>query len=138
MRKTTVLLTCGVLALGAGACEKAQGEQKPTRDTKTPSSLEADNTGRNVRERDATELTPKDQGNGAVDLQITKDVRQKLMADDRLSTDAKNVKVITTGGVVTLKGTVKDEAERRAVVAAARSVATTQRVDDQLDVKNEK
>ncbi len=134
MGKISLLLTCGAMALAGAACDKANGEQKPTDDSKPRSSFEADNTGRNVRERDTTELSPKDQSNDAVDLQITKDIRQRLMADDDLSMNAKNVKVITQEGVVTLKGAVKNDAERDNIVAKAKSIAAVQRVDDQLDV----
>jgi len=134
MGKISLLLTCGAMALASAACDKANGEQKPTDDSKPRSSFEADNTGRNVRERDTTELTPKDQSNDSVDLQITRDIRQKLMADGDLSTNAKNVKVITQGGVVTLKGAVKNDAERQSIINQAKSIAAVQRVDDQLDV----
>jgi len=103
---------------------------------KLRSNYPADNTGRNVRKRDTTELTPKDQSNDATDLQITQDVRKKVMDDSALSMNAKNVKIITQGRVVTLKGSVKDDAERQNVLEKARSVATVNRVDDQLDVEN--
>jgi hyperosmotically inducible protein len=136
MGKISLLLTCGALALAGAACDKANGEPKPTTDDSKPrSSFEADNTGRNVRERDTTELTPKDQSNNEFDLQITKDVRQKLMADGDLSMNAKNVKVITVDGIVTLKGAVKNDAERQSIVDKAKSIATVKRVDDQLDVE---
>jgi hyperosmotically inducible periplasmic protein len=135
MGKISLLLTCGAMALAGVACDKANGEQKPTDESKPRSSFEADNTGRNVRERDTTELTPKDQSNNEFDLQITKDVRQKLMADSDLSMNAKNVKVITQDGIVTLKGAVKNDAERQSIVDKAKSIATVKRVDDQLDVE---
>jgi osmotically-inducible protein OsmY len=133
--KISLFVMCGAMVLAGAGCEKASGELKPTDDTKPRSRFEADNTGRNVRERDPTELSPKDQGNDAVDLQITKDVRQKLMADGDLSMTAKNVKVITQEGIVTLKGAVKNDAERQTIVDKAKSIAAVKRVDDQLDVE---
>jgi hypothetical protein len=39
-----------------------------------------------------------EQGNGAADLETTQRIRKALMADDSLSSDAKNAKVITNGG----------------------------------------
>ena len=56
------------------------------------------------------------------------------MADDALSMNAKNVKVITQDQIVTLKGAVKNEAERQSIVEKAKTIATVKRVDDQLDV----
>jgi hypothetical protein len=45
------------------------------------------------------------------------------MEDKSLSTDAHNVKVISQNGTVTLKGPVKSEAEKSAIVSKAVSVA---------------
>jgi hyperosmotically inducible protein len=135
MKKIYLLLAAGAVALGGFGCEKANGEQKPE-ETKPRASFEADNTGRNVRERDTTELTPKDQSNEATDLQITKDIRQKLVGDDALSMNAKNVKVITQDRIVTLKGAVKNDAERLNILDTAKAIANVQRVDDQLDVQS--
>jgi osmotically-inducible protein OsmY len=55
-------------------------------------------------------------------------------ADDGLSFDAKNVKVITAEGVVTLRGAVGSEAERARIESIARAVSDVQRVDYQLEV----
>jgi len=57
------------------------------------------------------------------------------MKDDSLSFTAKNVKIITVDGKVTLRGPVKSEAERSAIEAAARRVAGAAQVDNQLEVK---
>ena len=65
-----------------------------------------DDTGRNVRDRDDQTITPMDQSNDPRDLQLTQDIRRALMADEPLSVTAKNIKIITTGGNVTLRGPV--------------------------------
>jgi osmotically-inducible protein OsmY len=58
------------------------------------------------------------------------------MEDKSLSTDAHNVKVISQDGTVTLKGPVKSEAEKTAIVAKAVSVAgSADKVVDQMSVK---
>jgi osmotically-inducible protein OsmY len=58
------------------------------------------------------------------------------MRDKSLSFTAKNVKIITINGKVTLRGPVKTEAERTAIEAAARGVAGGEQVDSQLEVSN--
>jgi osmotically-inducible protein OsmY len=94
-----------------------------------------DNTKRNERDRDNAAPTPGNQGNGESDLKITQRIRQAVMADGSLSFNAKNVKIITEGGKVTLRGPVKSDAERAAIEAAAKSVAGAGQVDNQIEVK---
>src|SRR5690242_5732198 len=71
-----------------------------------------DNTKVNMRDRDQSNLTPGDQSNSKEDLRITKNIRKALMKDKSLSTTAKNVKIITVDGKVTLRGPVKNPAEK--------------------------
>jgi osmotically-inducible protein OsmY len=94
----------------------------------------ADNTGRNVRDRNDQAVTPGDQGSSDADLKITQEIRRALTDSDQLSTNAKNVKIVTLDRVVTLRGPVGSSAERDAVVKVAKSTAGVQRVDNQLEV----
>lgn len=80
------------------------------------------------------ELTAPDQLENRSDLDITQQIRQAVMDDGSLSFAAKNAQIITRNGQVTLKGNVESEAERSAIVAAARKVAGAGRVDNQLTV----
>ena len=96
--------------------------------------LAADDTGKNERDRGDTQ-TPLDQGNGKTDLEITQKIRQAVVADDSLSVTAKNAKIITEGGKVTLRGPVDSARERSAIDAIARNVAGVSAVDNQLEVK---
>lgn len=128
--------------------EYATGDRKPAVDTTsgnaaaTPSdrsataNTDADNTRVNQRDRDSAALTPMDQGGSAADRAITQQIRKDLMKDNSLSFTAKNVKVITIDGKVTLRGTVKSEAERSAIEAAARRATGGDgaRVDSHLEI----
>jgi hyperosmotically inducible protein len=96
---------------------------------------DADNTGRNVRDRDAGTATPMDQGGSEGDRTITAEIRKMITDNDGLSTNAKNVKVITQDGVVTLRGPVKNAQEKTTVAGIARKAAGVKRVDDQLEVE---
>lgn len=80
-------------------------------------------------------LTPIDQSNTSSDLEITQQIRKQVIDDDALSFNAKNVKIITVGGKVTLRGPVESFEERTAVERAARAVPGVARVDNQLEVK---
>ena len=101
----------------------------------TPGGVQPDNTKVNERDTNSAALTPGDQGNNQTDLKITQQIRQAVMADGALSFTAKNVKIITQNGKVTLRGPVKSEDERSRIEAAARKVAGTAQVDNQLEVK---
>jgi hyperosmotically inducible periplasmic protein len=106
-------------------------------DTKTgvPANAAPDNTKVNERDTNSAVPTPGDQGNNASDLKITQQIRQAVMADGSLSFTAKNVKIITQNGKVTLRGPVNSEDERNRIEAAARKVAGATLVDNQLEVK---
>lgn len=106
----------------------------PTAAAPTSPGVAPDNTKVNKRDANSAALTPVDQGNGEVDLRITQQIRQAVMADNSLSFTAKNVKIITLNGSVTLRGPVNTAAERSAIDAAARKVAGAQ-VDNQIEVK---
>ena len=96
---------------------------------------DADNTGRNTRDRDDRAITPVDQGESDADRDVTAKIRKAVVDDDGLSMNAHNVKIITKDGVVTLRGPVKNASERASVVAKARQVAGVKRVDDQLEIE---
>lgn len=123
------------MGTGAPSADTARAaNQPPTATGKPAAGTQPDNTKVNERDTNAAALTPVDQGNNESDLKITQQIRQAVMANDALSFTAKNVKIITNGGKVTLRGPVKTTAERDAIDAAARKVAGNQ-VDNQIEVK---
>jgi osmotically-inducible protein OsmY len=108
------------------------------RDAGPGGSPDADNTARNARDREAPALTPTDQGESASDREITQQVRQAVVAHDDLSMNAKNAKIITRDGVVTLRGPVKSPAEKTRIGALAAKAPGVKRVDNQLEIENER
>jgi osmotically-inducible protein OsmY len=94
----------------------------------------ADNSGKNVRDRGDTALTAGDQSNAKADVTLTQRIRKAVVADKRLSTNARNVKIITAGGMVTLRGPVKSEKERSVIAAKAQQIAGAGHVDNQLEI----
>jgi hyperosmotically inducible periplasmic protein len=97
-----------------------------------------DNTAINERDRSSETKTSGDQSNSSADLKTTQAIRQALMKDGELSTTAKNIKVITANGHVTLRGPVKTAQEKSKIDQLAKSAAGGARIDNQLDVKGSK
>jgi hypothetical protein len=79
-------------------------------------------------------VTAADQGNGEADLSITRQIRQAVVADDRLSLSAKNITIVTREGVVTLRGEVDTTAEHAVLQEITNRVPGVRRLDDQVVV----
>ena len=99
-----------------------------------PSSY-LENTERNVRDRDDANLTPVDQKESKSDIDITATIRQAVVRDESLSLNAKNAKIITRHGVVTLRGLVESEAERLTLQQIATQTPGVVQIDNQLEIK---
>ena len=121
MKRTLLVLAC--LSTVSLAAMASDDKTKP------------DNTAINERDRSRETQTSGDQSNSSADLKITQAIRQALMKDGELSTTAKNIKVITANGHVTLRGPVKTAQEKAKIDQLAKSAAGGAHVDDQLDVK---
>ena len=125
MKQTLIALAClsmvGVVAITAD-------------DEKT----KADNTAMNQRDRSGETTTSGDQSNSPADLKVTQAIRSALMKDSELSTNAKNIKVVTANGQVTLRGPVNSAQEKTKINQIARSAAGEAQIVDQLDVKESK
>ncbi len=100
-----------------------------------PATPAPDNTKVNDRDRSSNQPTADQQKENRPDRDITKQIRQALVKDSSLSSYAHNVKIVTQGGMVTLKGPVRSDEEKKAVEAKAVEVAGEGKVNNQLDVK---
>lgn len=79
--------------------------------------------------------TADKQGNNSADIEMTRQIRKALVHDKSLSTYGHNVKIITQQGMVTLKGPVKDEAEKQEIESKAVAVAgSADKINSQLMV----
>jgi hyperosmotically inducible periplasmic protein len=122
MKRTLLALTClSAFSLAALAADDKKAEP--------------DNTATNERDRSGETKTSGDQSNSSADLKTTQAIRQALMKDGELSTTAKNIKVITSNGQVTLRGPVKTAQEKSKIDQVAKSAAGGAKIDNQLDVK---
>jgi osmotically-inducible protein OsmY len=127
MKFIMVLLFATVLVAG---CSKDRSGDKQVSQT----AVEPDNSGRNVRDRDNQTKTSGDQAENEADRAITQNIRAAITADDSLSTNGKNVKIITSDGTVTLRGPVKSDKEKADIEAKAKQIAGVKKVDNQLEI----
>lgn len=138
----TVVASAGLaLSVAATAAQLDDFRAHPVSDVSVadnaaPSSLDADNTARNERDNAGRTLTPVDQSSEPNDLAITTRIREALIADGALGTDAKNVKVITINGQVTLRGPVANGEEHAKVVDIAKGIALPTQVRDELEMES--
>ena len=100
----------------------------------TDHNANPDNTGVNVRDRDPNAKTPIDQNENQTDIDITANIRKKVV-DTKMSVNAQNVKIITQDGKVTLRGPVKSVEEKKQIEDIAHAVAGAGKVDSQLEVE---
>ncbi len=124
--KTTIITLASVIALTVWAF--AADDKKK----------DADNSAKNERDRDQKTLTPGDQSGTEEDRKLTQAIRQAVMKDDSLTMTAKNVKIITAQGKVTLRGPVNSAEEKTKINDLAKAAAGQMPVDNQLEVKTNK
>ena len=117
-----------IVALLAGTAYAADPSQRPSRSDQ--SKTRPDNTGRN--EQQVT--TAEDQGESPQDRELTRKIRSALVSDDQLSQSAKNVKIITNNGKVTLRGPVNSPQEKQSVEMIAEKFAGKQKITNQIEV----
>ena len=135
MRKIQFMIAAGAFALPLALAQPslAADADKAAHDAR---AVDADNTGRNARDADGNTLTPLDQGESEADRTITQQIRKAVVDHDQLSTNAKNVKIITQNGVVTLRGPVKSQEEKAAIASVAQKTGGVKRVENQLEIEH--
>ena len=123
MKPIHLTLPAAILAFTL-SCANA-GEKKP----------DADNTQRNKQDESGKTKTPMDQSNAPEDLKLVAAIRQMVVKDSTLSATAKNCKIITNAGYVTLRGPVNTVKEKATIASLATTSAGKGMVDNQLEVK---
>lgn len=93
-----------------------------------------DNTAVNSRDTESSAKTPLDQGQNSADVSVTADIRKAILAKENMSINARNVKIITENGQVTLRGPVESQAEKDAIDKIAKDRAGAEKVDNYLEI----
>ena len=125
----TTLQMCLFVTLLAVALTNAKGQDS------SPQSSAPDNTKVNQRDKNKAEPTADQQKENKSDRELTRQIRKSIAQDKSLSTYAHNVKIISQGGMVTLKGPVRSDEEKSTIEAKAAEVAGKDKVTSQLEVK---
>jgi len=92
------------------------------------------NTGVNKRDRHTAAKTPIDQNENKADVDRTADIRKRVLERENMSVNARNVKIITADGKVTLRGPVDSQEEKDIIEGIAQDVAGKDNVDNQIEV----
>lgn len=106
----------------------------PGNDARPAEARQPDNTAQNKGDGGAEAKTPFDQSEDPADIRITADIRKGILGMDKMSTNADNVKIMTSAGVVSLRGVVESQSEKDAIGNIATGLAGVTRVDNQLMV----
>jgi len=122
------LATLALMIAGAPLATHAQDQSSPS------SATAPDNSARNKADTNKTN-TADNQKENTSDRQITQKIRRSIVSEKSLSTYAHNVKIITQGGQVTLKGPVRDDNEKQTIASKAADVVGAEKVNNQLTVK---
>ena len=93
-----------------------------------------DNTKVNKADRAKDAVTADQQKENAADRELSKKIRQAVVADKSLSTYAHNVKIVSQNGQVTVKGPVRSEQEKTTIAAKATEIAGEGKVTNQITV----
>ena len=128
MNKPTVYLLIALSSVFTASYVSAQ----------TTSSAGPDNSKSNKLDATNGTATADTQTNAAPDVDLTKRIRQSLIADKSLSTYAHNVKIVSINGNVTLNGVVRTEGEKGAIEAKAEDVAGKGNVINKLKIASSK
>lgn len=135
MKKPVLVAMCLMLTpVLAQAAQDSGYDRSTTMERANPDNTNPDNTNINKRDRNDQTLTPLDQSNNEADTKITQAIRKSIVKND-FSMDAKNIKIITQNGEVTLRGPVNNKGEAEKIAALAKSVPGIKTLNNQLEVK---
>lgn len=81
------------------------------------------------------QVTADQQKSNKADRELTQKIRKSVFSDKSLSMAAHNVKIISRDGMVTLKGNVKSDDEKKAIEDKATEIAGQSKVTSELAVK---
>ncbi len=96
--------------------------------------IQADNTAKNVRDRNGLNPTAQDQSNQKPFVKTTARLRREIMRTRGLSIDAQNVKIINQNGRVVLRGPVDSDQEKTTIDVLARKCCG-ENIINELEVK---
>src|ERR1017187_8137149 len=97
-------------------------------------AAQPDNTRVNKQDREPGAVTADQQKENRSDRDLTQQIRKAVIADKSLSSYAHNVKIVSQGGTVVMKGPVRSDEEKKALLSKAESIAGAGKVTDEISV----
>lgn len=94
-----------------------------------------DNSKVNKRDDTKDAVTAETQSNAKADLDLTRNIRREITQNKTMSIYARNIKIITRDGTVTLRGPVKSEEEKQSIDAIAKKLAGDAKVENKLEIQ---
>jgi len=108
----------------------------PDHPTITGSQIGApDSATKNAPAPDQPIITTEKQSNEKCDVDVTTRLRKEVMAQKGFSTNAQNVKISTENGMLTLRGPVDNENEKKVIGSLARKCSGATKISNLLEVK---
>jgi hyperosmotically inducible protein len=126
----TIRILFKTIAIGVGVTALSFGGNSVL--TQARSLQQPENTAANKQQA----TTADQQKETPADRELAQKIRKSIVDDKSLSTYGHNVKVIVRNGIVSLKGPVKSEDEKKSIGAKAADVAGADKVQNQLTVKS--
>jgi hyperosmotically inducible protein len=126
VRGAVVVFSAAILMGGVGL-----GSYSARAMTAVSAQQQPDNTGANKQNG----TTADQQKNNPEDRELAQKIRRAITSDKTISTDGHNVKVIVRDGMVTLKGPVRSEEEKKNIESKAADLAGADKVTNKLTVK---
>jgi hyperosmotically inducible periplasmic protein len=120
--RSSLLTFCATAVLGAALFATPALAQQP------------DNSKNNQGDGNNGAMTAQSKKENPSDRAISQKIRKSIMQDKSLSTYAKNIKIVTMDGKVTLKGPVRSDEEKNAINAKAIAVAGAVNVTNNLEI----
>ncbi|MBY0548381.1 MAG: BON domain-containing protein [Candidatus Obscuribacterales bacterium] len=138
-RILTMLFIPAVMLTACSQSDRTDTSMQPqnsqTQNRQGTENYAADNTGMNKTEKD---FSAEHQSNEQKDVQLSADIRKAILEDKNMSVNSQNVKIITNGENITLRGPVDSEPERSRILEIARAAAGGMSVTDEMELKGKR
>lgn len=132
MKNAVLSLTLAVTVAGNAALAENASDQQ--RNEEEAAEFKADNTGRNVRDRNDYRKTADDQSSSKENTAALADIRKAIVDNNDLSVNARNVKVMVDDTSVTIRGPVNSKKEADTIVSVAWKYSSGRQLVNELEV----
>lgn len=109
-------------------------ENTPQENVQEAAKHKPDNSGKNARDANDTTKTADSQDSNSKETEVLARIRREILANDSLSVNAKNVKIVVNNGAITLRGPVNSKQEKDWIEQATVKVTSDYKVINELEI----